>query len=145
MGKKKIKIIAYVILIFLFVLLSLDFYLSKDYYVPSSDIFLADPLKYAGKETELTGPVLDVMADSFYLDVNQRPLKIYYPNFEKPVLGQAYVRAKLNSDGTATGLEVHNLSYNYIKYAISFLAFILFLFIFFKEWKFRKWRLVENA
>lgn len=145
MVKNKIGIIIYVILIFLFVLLSVNFYLSKKYYVPSSDTFLFNPLKYAGKETEFTGHVLNATADSFYLDVNQKPLKIYYPNFEKPVLGQVYVKVKLNRDGTANAIEMHKLSYNYIKYVISFFAFFLFLFIFFKEWKFKKWRFIENA
>lgn len=145
MAKNKVRIIAYAILIFLFILLSAGFYLSKEHYVPSSDVFLANPQKYAGKETEFAGSFINSTAGSFYLDANKRLLKIYYPHLEKPVLGQVYARVRLNPDGTATALEVHKLSYNYIKYIISFLAFIIFLFIFFREWKFKRWGLVENA
>lgn len=145
MGKNKIKIIAYVILIFLFVILSLDFYLSKNYYVPSSDSFLDNPSKYKGQLSEFAGPVLSSSADGFYMSVNKMPLKVYYSGIEKPKFGQLYVHVMLNEDGTATALEVHKLSYNYLKYIISFFAFIIFLIIFFNEWMLRRWRLVENA
>ena len=142
---KKIAIISYAVVIFIFLILSSDFYLSKKNYAPSSDDFFGNPSRYAGQNTEFAGPVLNAYEQSFYMTVNKKPLKVYYSGFEKPVLGQTYVRVKLNSDGTAAALEVHNLSYNYLKYIISFLAFFLFLFIFFREWKFKKWRFVENA
>mgnify|MGYP001602556116 CR=1 FL=1 len=142
---KKIAIIAYVIIIFIFVILSWDFYLGKKNYVTSSDEFLKNPPKYAGQYTEFAGTILNVSGQSFYMLVNQKPLKVYYNGLEKPVLGQTYARLRLNSDGTAAASEVHNLSYNYLKYVISFFAFFLFLFIFFREWKFKKWRFAENA
>lgn len=142
---KKIAVISYTIIIFIFAILSWDFYLSKKNYVPSSDEFLNNPSKYAGQYTEFAGHVLNVSGQSFYMLVNQKPLKVYYNELEKPVLGQTYVRLRLNSDGTANASEVHNLSYNYLKYVISFFSFFLFLFIFFREWKLEKWRFVENA
>jgi len=145
MPKNKIGVILYVILLLLFALLSADFYLSRRHYVPSGDEFLGSPLKYSGQYTEFAGPVLNFSGQSFYMLVNKKPVKIYYNGLEKPVLGQAYARVKLNSDGTATASDVHSLSYNYIKYVISFFAFFIFLFIFFREWKFSKWRFVENA
>jgi len=145
LNNKILNIIYYAIVIFIFVMLSLDFYLSKKYYVPSIDDFLSDPSKYAGRHTEFAGHVLNVSEQSFYMLVNQKPLNVYYSGLEKPVWGQVYARVELNRDGTATALDVHNLSYNYIKYAISFFAFFLFLLIFFREWKFKGWGFVENA
>ena len=144
-SKKIILAAAYAIVISLFVLLSFDFYLSKKYYVPSSDAFIGNPSGYAGQLSEFAGPVLNISEGSFYMSVNKRPLKVYYSGIEKPKFGQLYAHVMLNSDGTATALEVHRLSYNYLKYIISFFAFIIFLFIFSSEWKFKKWRLVENA
>lgn len=148
MRKNKIKnnaVIFYVIFLLIFILLSIDFYLSKKHYVTSIDEFLSDPPKYAGRPTEFAGSVLNVSEQSFYMLVNQKPLNVYYNELEKPAWGQVYARVELNSDGTATALDVHNLSYNYVKYAISFFAFFLFLLIFFREWKFKGWRFVENA
>ena len=143
--RKIILAIAYVIIILLFVLLSVDFYLSKKYYVSSSDSFLDNPSKYSGQLSEFAGPVINSSESGFYMSVNRRPLKVYYSGIEKPKFGQLYAHVKLNGDGTATALEVHKLSYNYLKYIISFFAFIIFLFIFFNEWKIRKWRFEENA
>ena len=143
--KKNVAITAYIVLLIVFVFLSVDFYLSKNYYDSSIDAFLSNPPKYEGKNSKFAGPVINVSSDNFYMKVNQRPLKVYYPNLEKPKFGQVYVWVKLNADGTAQALNVHNFSYNYAKYFLSFFAFILFLFIFFKEWKFKPWRLVGNA
>ena len=144
-SRKIILAAAYVIVLFFFVLLSFDFYLSKKYYAPSSDAFLDNPSKYTGQLSEFAGLVLNSSADGFYMSVNKRPLKVYYSGIEKPKFGQLYAHVMLNRNGTATALEVHRLSYNYLKYIISFFAFIIFLFIFFNEWEIKKWRFVENA
>ena len=143
--KKNVAITAYIVLLIVFVFLSVDFYLSKNYYDPSIDAFLGNPAKYEGKYSKFEGPVINTSGGSFYMRVNQRPLKVYRANLEKPKFGQVYVWARLNPDGTAEAVEVHNFSYNYAKYFLSFFAFILFLFIFFREWKIKSWRLVENA
>ncbi|MBS3101549.1 hypothetical protein J4204_05465 [Candidatus Woesearchaeota archaeon] len=145
MAKKLVGFIAYTALVALFIILSIDFYLSREHYDPSIDAFLGNSEKYEGKYSKFAGPVINVSGSSFYMRVNQRPLKVYHANLEKPKFGQVYVWARLNSDGTAEAIEVHNFSYNYAKYFLSFFAFILFLLIFFREWKFKGWRLVENA
>ena len=145
MAKKLVGFIAYTALVALFIILSIDFYLSREHYDPSIDAFLSSPREYEGRNTKFAGPVINVSSDSFYMKLNQMPLKVYHQNPEKPKFGQVYVRARLNADGTATALDVHKLSYNYAKYLISFFSFILFLFIFFREWKFRDWRFVKNA
>ena len=142
---KKWGIFAYAALIIIFMLLSVDFYLSRKYYSPSSNEILINPALYSGKKFTFIGPVINTTSSSFYMSVNHKPLRVNYQNLQKPILGQIYVLATLNNDGSANALDVHDLSYNYVKYFISFFAFIIFLVIFFKEWKFKKWRLVENA
>lgn len=142
---KGFGIFAYVLLFLIFIILSVDFYLSKKYYSPSSDDILANPKEFSGKKFTFIGPVINASSSSFYLYINHRPLRVHYKDLQKPVLGQIYILATINHDGTANALDVHDLSYNYIKYFISFLAFIIFLFIFFREWKFKKGRFVKNA
>jgi hypothetical protein len=142
---KKIWIIICIILLLIFLILNIDFYLSKEFYPPSEINFVEDPVKYAGKEFTFVGNVYNITPSTFYMDVNQKPLKIYYQGLEKPKFGQLYVLGLTNVDGTVNALEVHHFSYNYIKYIISFFAFFLFLFIFFKDWKLKKWRFIENA
>ncbi|MBS3096723.1 hypothetical protein J4480_04755 [Candidatus Woesearchaeota archaeon] len=145
MTKTPFYAILYLVVLTIFFLLSADFYLKKGFYPPSSDEFLSNPSKYAGQNTKFTGSIINITANSFYMRVNQKPIKIHYPGMEKPKFGQVYTLVRLNHDGTATALQVHNLSYNYIKYILSFFAFILFLFIFFREWKLDGWRFAENA
>lgn len=140
---KKIMFI-YIILILAFILLSLDYYRSRSYYAPSSDMILSNPKQYADRTYAFSGPILNASDSDFYMSVNHRPLKVYYKGIEKPVLGQIYVLATVNEDGTINAKDVYKLSYNYIKYFISIIAFVVFLFIFFKEWKFKHWRF-ENA
>ena len=142
---RKFGIIAYVLLITIFTLLSVDFYLSKKYYTPSSNDIFTNPEEFSGKKLTFIGPVINISSSSFYMRINHRPLKVYYKELRNPVLGQIYVIGTLNSDGSVNALNVHDLSYNYVKYFISFFALIIFLFIFFKEWKFKKWGFIENA
>lgn len=142
---RKTGLFIYLLVILVFVLLSIDFYLSKEHYQPSGGEFLANPKKYSGQIVQFSGRVLNISEDSFYLSLNQMPLKVYYAGLEKPKLGQVEVKVELNEDGTAKALDMHVLSYNYIKYFISFFGLILFVFIFFKEWRLKKWRFVENA
>ena len=108
-------------------------------------MFMENPALYADRELVFVGSVLNVSQSSFYMSVNHKPLKVYYDKLEKPKFGQLYVLAKTNPDGTANALKVHKSSYNYVKYIISFFAFFIFIFIFFKEWKFKTWRFAENA
>lgn len=142
---RKLGIAAYTILLLMLLILNADFYLSREFYPPSADMFLNEPFKYAGNKIAFAGNFLNASANSFYVSVNRRPIKVHYSLQEKPNFGQISVLAMANSDGTVSAIEVHNLSYNYLKYIISFFAFTLFLFIFFREWKLKRWRFVENA
>ena len=101
--------------------------------------------KYEGAETEFTGHLINLSEDYFYMSVNQVPLKVYFSGQKSPKSGQIYAHIILNRDLTATAIETHNMNYNYLKYYVSALGFILFLLIFFKEWKIKKLRFVENA
>jgi len=143
--RKQIKIIVYVVLLLAFILLSVDFYLSKKFYSPSSNMILENPKEYDGRQFAFIGPVMNTSSSSFYMNVNHRPLKVHYDNLQKPVLGQIYIIGIVNEDGSVTATQVHNLSYNYLKYAISFFALLLFIYLFFKDWKIKHWRFVENA
>ena len=143
--KQSTKIIGYCFLLVFFSLLSYEFYLSKPYYPATIGEFASSPSKYEGAETEFTGPLINLSEAHFYMSVNQVPLKVYFSGQKAPKAGQVYARVILNRDATATALETHNMDYNYLKYYVSALGFILFLLIFFKEWKIKKLRFVENA
>lgn len=142
---KNIGMPVYFALAAIFILLSVDFYLNKRFYQPTIDEFFRQPSKFKGSKVEFAGHVLNTSTDSFYMSINRRALKVYHPEFEPPRLGQLSALLELNADGTATAIQVHNYSYNYLKYLVSLLGFALFLYIFLKEWKFKGWRFIENA
>lgn len=144
--KNKITIIFfYIILAFIFVFLTFDFYLSKDNYLPSSDAFFYNPSKYDATKTIFTGSVINVSNDFFYMKVNQKSLKVYFQGLEEPKFGQMEAIVILNSDGTAQALRIHNFNYNYVKYIVSLFALFIFLYIFFSDWKIKNWRFIKNA
>tara|TARA_B100000315_G_scaffold120482_1_gene110374 strand:+ start:3241 stop:3750 length:510 start_codon:yes stop_codon:yes gene_type:complete len=140
---KAIAIITYIILIFLLVLLSFDFYLSEKYYTPSGGMFMSDPEKYADMKLTFVGPVINISDSSFYMSVNHKPLKVYYPKLEQPKLGQVLVVGQSHINETTTASEIHYFNYNYLKYYISFIAIFPFLYIFFRDWKIKRWRFVN--
>ena len=142
---KKTKVLLYISLWLVFVILSIDFYLSRHYYEPYIEDFFKEPAKYESVKVGLDGPVLNISADSFYMGTKKREIKVYYNNLQKPKLGQVSVLAELRSDGTAKAIELHVNNYNYLKYVLSAIAFVVFLFMFFNEWKFKNWRFHKNA
>ena len=143
--KLSTKIIGYCFFLVVFLLLSYEFYLSKSYYPATIGEFISSPAQHEGTETEFTGPLINLSETYFYMSVNQVPLKVYFSGQKSPKSGQIYARVILNRDLTATAIETHNMNYNYFKYYVSAFGFILFLLIFFKEWKIKKLRFVENA
>lgn len=143
--KKVVKITAYIFLLILFILFSYDFYLTKKYYPAFIEDFLINPAKYSGMKSEFTGHISSISENYFYMATNKRPLKVYFSGVEQPKFGQIYIIAELNKDGTAKALEVHRMNYNYSKYFLSLVGLFILIYFMFKEWKIKRWRLVENA
>ena len=115
------KLILYytVVLIALFLAILQFFLADYDFDDVGVDEFLANPEAYSGQEREFAGFVLSASEDSFVVRVNRRDIEVHY---DGPVpRGQVEFHSVLNADGTVTAINVHNLSYNYLKYILSFL------------------------
>ena len=50
-------------------------------------------------------------------------------------MGETALYANFRGDGTIEMIDYHNYNYNHILYIISLIAIVLFLALFFREWK----------
>jgi len=101
--------------------------------------YLDDPEKWGDKKNiEKMGFIVNISSNHFYFDWDGTMVKVQGSGVEKAVLGETIVLLNFNKDGTIELVDYHNYDYNYVLYALSFLALIIAMVIFFKEWKFTR-------
>jgi len=106
--------------------------------------YLENPQKYGGVKLENFGRIVNINQDHFYLNIGGRDLKVYGSGIKRPILGEIVVYINYNKNGRLEMIDYHTYDYNYVLYGISFFALILFIIIFFREWKFT-WRGFKDA
>ena len=94
----------------------------------------------AGVETEgqLFGTIVNISKDNFYLDEGSSNLRIESLNMlqiRKARYGETVVHVIYKKNGVIEGIDYHNYDYNHLLYLLSLIAFVIFLAIFFKEWR----------
>lgn len=134
------KIGYFLVFILVAVLLLFD---NLDYSASNKDGFtitkyLENPQKYGGIKLENFGRIVNISQDHFYLNIGSRDLKVYGSGIKRPVLGEIVVYINYNKNGRIEMIDYHTYDYNYILYGISFFALIVFMIIFFMEWKFTR-------
>lgn len=130
---------AWYFIIFLIVItLALYGNLIKTNKLPSSRDYLLNPSKYGGYEGEYFGKIINISEDYFYIRVPSTDLKVIGSGIKKPVLGESTFLLYFGRDGFIKLIDYHNYNYNYLLYLFSGFAFIIFLIIFFKEWRITK-------
>ncbi|MBI3034760.1 hypothetical protein HYY71_00410 [Candidatus Woesearchaeota archaeon] len=114
MGKKKIMDVVFYIVIFL---LTLGVFIYDNLVIAKEandkftfDSYLKKPNKYGGKH-KVEGSI------------------------KRHVLGESAAYLDFKKNGTIELIEYHNYNYNYILYAVSFVALLMFIALFFNEWK----------
>lgn len=106
--------------------------------------YLENPQKYGNYKAEGIAKIINISQDHFYANWYNSDIKVLGSGIKEATLGETDVFLKFRKDGVIELINYHNYNYNYLLYAISFLALIVSLIIFFKEWKFT-WRGFENA
>lgn len=99
------------------------------------------------RETQFFGKIVNISDDHFYLDIGSSNIRIESFNMleiRKARYGETVVHVIYGGEGAIEGIGYHNYDYNYFLYVLSSIAFVIFLIIFFKEWRFT-WRGFENA
>ena len=124
----------------LIIIVSLMFYETKYYADYSKNNFslqnyLENPEKYGDHSSESFGRIVNISQDHFYFNAGGDYIKVFGKNIQKAELGETVLYLDYRKDGRIVMIDYHNYNYNYILYAISFLAVMIFVFLFFKEWK----------
>ena len=99
--------------------------------------FLQDPKTYGGYRGERFGAITEVYDNYFYFSVGERVLKVF-GKAEKPRFGEVTAHLEFRKDGTIQLLAYHHYKYNLFLYAVSLVAFGIFLRLFFREWRLTK-------
>ncbi len=106
--------------------------------------YLENPQKYGGHKGQRFGKIINISQDHFYFNLGDSSIRVSGSGVEKSVYGDTVVFLYYRKDGVIELIDYHHYNYNYLLYVVSFLAFIIFLIIFFNEWKVT-WRGFENA
>lgn len=99
------------------------------------------------RKAQIFGKIINISKDHFYIDTGSLNRRIEFsnmPGIRKARYGETVVYVIFRKDGMIEGIDYHNYDYNYLLYFLSFIALIVFLVIFFREWKFTL-RGFENA
>jgi len=101
----------------------------------SLDKYLKIPGKYEGHKGQRFGKIVNISQEYFYLDLGTHTIKVIGSGVKKAVYGETVFFIDFKRDGIMELIDYHNYNYNYFLYIVSFFAFLLFIYIFFKEWK----------
>jgi len=97
--------------------------------------YLENPDRHGNRTDERFGRIVNISTDYFYFDTGGTTIKIYGPGVRKAVYGETALLLSYGKDGKISMIQYHNYNYNYFLYAVSVLAVIVFIIMFFKEWK----------
>ncbi|MBI2663179.1 hypothetical protein HYX15_01465 [Candidatus Woesearchaeota archaeon] len=93
------------------------------------------PEKYDGVLTEQYGKIEEIREDGFILALGNEKIFVKSANVRKPIYGTVSVVGIFHKEGFIELKDIHYFDYNTTKYVISIIGLIIFLVIFFKEWK----------
>lgn len=96
--------------------------------------YTQNPQKFAG-QYEQFGKIINISQDHFYFSAGGESIKVFGSGIKTPVYGETVIFVDYRKDGRIELIDYHNYNYNYILYALSLLALIIFIVIFFREWR----------
>ena len=107
---------------------------------PFINSYLQNPDEHKGKELYSTGKILEITKDYFIFDTGLKEIKITHNKNIKITLTKFGLTEILvtEKEGEFNLITHHNQNYNFSKYILSGIGFIIFLLIFSKEWKLTK-------
>jgi hypothetical protein len=100
------------------------------------DQFLTNPTKFAGRTATFSARYSNPVDGGFIVIYNHKPVRVHYGlEYAPPHYGEVLIFGRLNEGGFVEALGVHNYNYNYFIYGLSFLAGLVVLWCFLREWK----------
>lgn len=102
------------------------------------DKYFEDPQKYGNKKAEHMVKIINVSQDHFYIELNNKDIKVMGSGIQRPLYGETVVFLNYRKDGIIELIDYHNYNYNYFLYGMSIVAVLVFAIIFSREWKITK-------
>jgi hypothetical protein len=106
----------------------------EDYY-PSIKDLNENPERYDQLLTEQYGRIKEFREEGFILLSGNEEILVKTKEIRKPIQGSLSILGIFHKEGFIELSDVHYFDYNNSKYVVSVIGLIIFLFIFFKEWK----------
>ena len=100
----------------------------------SIEEFIDDPGAADGIHVVVAGNLINKSDGSFFILTNEMPLEIRYTDAAGVSSGLVEIDGTYNADGSIDARGVYTYKYNRYIYLVSAIAFLIFLFIFFREW-----------
>lgn len=97
--------------------------------------YMENPQKYGGREFEHMTTIVNISQDHFYIKLGGKDIKVIGSDIKKPIFGEIVVYLDYKKNGRIELIDYHTYDYNYILYILSIFALIVFIMMFFKEWK----------
>lgn len=130
------SLIGYILIVYILILTLFHYYLVYSAGSFTMNDFIENHFCCAGFYKNFMGVYLNLYSDGFIVNYNHHPVKIIFnEEYIPPRYGEVSVYGVLQQDGTVKAVDVHNYNYNFILYGISFIAGVMVLFSFFKEWR----------
>jgi len=114
-----------------------DIRILEDENIFTLDKYLENPGKYGGAKSQRMGKILEINGDYFFFSGGDKAIKVI-GKIERPVLGETLIYVHYRKDGVIELIDYHNYNFNYILYILSLFAIMIFLVVFFREWKLTK-------
>lgn len=97
--------------------------------------YIKNPEKYGDYKGQPFGRIINISQDYFYFDDGDSSFKVIGSGIKKAVYGETVLFLNFRRDGVIELIDYHNYDYNYLLYFLSFIALVIFLIIFLKEWR----------
>ena len=97
--------------------------------------YLENPQKYGGYKGQHFGKFISISQDNFYYDLGDLDIKVIGSGVRNPIYGETVIFVNHRTDGIIELVDYHNYNYNYLLYFFSFIALVIFLILFFREWR----------
>ncbi len=104
-------------------------------YYPSIKDLNENPSRYDGILTEQYGLIKEIKEDSFILVSGDSRILVKANNIREPTQGSVNILGVFNKESFIELKNIHYSDYNNTKYLVSIMGLIMFLFIFFREWR----------
>ena len=111
--------------------------------LPSLNAIKENPQQFVGREVEYYGTTSHHTAEGFLFSTGEQSIQVLAPNTRETIFGYTSFKGIVLADGRIQASEIWYHDYSWNLFIPSIIGGILFIVLFFSEWRIRKWRFVR--